>query len=178
MPKKDLNPGQYTCMVQITADNGVLKTFAVTFVVEDHVYESIVTEPTCTMKGYTTHRCTVCGSSYTDSEKEMLPHAYADGWKADESGHWKVCKNCGTRSAVEPHTFTWVVDKKSTNTKHEECTVCGYKKTSVMIPGDAGKHDVATGVRTNLPLWVGAAVVSGVGLTMLFILERRNRKNR
>lgn len=175
-PKDGLPAGNYTATVQMTGDTGVVKTFTVSFVVEDHTYESIVTEPTCTTKGYTTHRCTICGASYTDSEKEMLPYVFEDGWNSDESGHWKVCKNCGTKTETEAHTFTWVEDTKQA--KHEECTVCGYKKTSVMIPGDAGKHDVATGVRTNLPLWVGAAVVSGVGLTMLFILERRNRKNR
>ena len=36
------------------------------------------------------------------------------------------------------HTFIWVTDKESSHTengtKHEECSACGYKKTSVQIP--------------------------------------------
>ena len=34
---------------------------------ENHLFEDIVTEPTYTSGGYTTHTCTVCGYSYTDS---------------------------------------------------------------------------------------------------------------
>ena len=50
-----------------------------------HDYDAVVTEPTCTEKGYTTHTCTVCGDTYTDTETEMLDHDYVDG----------VCKDCG-----------------------------------------------------------------------------------
>jgi hypothetical protein len=32
-----------------------------------HKYESVVTPPTATEQGYTTHTCTVCGDSYVDS---------------------------------------------------------------------------------------------------------------
>jgi hypothetical protein len=32
-----------------------------------HKYESVVTKPTTTTQGYTTHTCTVCGDSYVDS---------------------------------------------------------------------------------------------------------------
>ena len=33
----------------------------------DHSYVSVVTPPTTTSQGYTTHTCSVCGDSYTDS---------------------------------------------------------------------------------------------------------------
>ena len=39
-----------------------------------HSYESVVTEPTCTEQGYTTHTCASCGQSYVDSETEALGH--------------------------------------------------------------------------------------------------------
>ena len=42
----------------------------------DHKYESVVTAPTCTEKGYTTHTCSVCDHSYTDTEVEALDHKY------------------------------------------------------------------------------------------------------
>ena len=39
-----------------------------------HKYESVVTDPTCTTAGYTTHTCSVCKDSYTDSEVAALGH--------------------------------------------------------------------------------------------------------
>ncbi|MBQ7005498.1 MAG: hypothetical protein IJN68_03620 [Clostridia bacterium] len=45
-------------------------------VANGHNYNSVVTEPTCTEKGYTTHTCSVCGSSYADSEVAPLGHNY------------------------------------------------------------------------------------------------------
>ncbi|MBC5689707.1 hypothetical protein H8S37_12335 [Mediterraneibacter sp. NSJ-55] len=36
------------------------------------------------------------------------------------------------------HTFKWIIDKEAEETKaglkHEECTICGYKKAAVEIP--------------------------------------------
>ena len=39
-----------------------------------HDYEAVVTEPTCTEPGYTTHTCSRCSDSYVDSEVEALGH--------------------------------------------------------------------------------------------------------
>ena len=44
-----------------------------------HNYTSVVTAPTCTEKGYTTHTCTSCGASYTSDHKEALGHTDEDG---------------------------------------------------------------------------------------------------
>ena len=38
-----------------------------------HKYTSVVTAPTCTVKGYTTYTCT-CGDTYTADEVEVVPH--------------------------------------------------------------------------------------------------------
>ena len=40
-----------------------------------HTYEEVVTAPTCTEQGYTTHTCTKCGDSYVDSYVEALGHS-------------------------------------------------------------------------------------------------------
>ena len=45
-------------------------------IASEHSYQSIVTSPTCTEKGYTTHTC-ACGHSYVDAEKNALGHNYA-----------------------------------------------------------------------------------------------------
>ena len=41
-----------------------------------HAYEAVVTAPTCTAEGYTTHTCTRCGDCYVDSIVAALGHAY------------------------------------------------------------------------------------------------------
>jgi len=42
-----------------------------------HKYESVVTEPTCTEQGYTTHTCSVCGDSYVDTYVDALGHDFS-----------------------------------------------------------------------------------------------------
>ncbi|MBR4432837.1 MAG: InlB B-repeat-containing protein, partial [Paludibacteraceae bacterium] len=39
-----------------------------------HNYTAVVTQPTCTEKGYTTHTCSGCGDSYVDSYVDALGH--------------------------------------------------------------------------------------------------------
>ncbi|MBD5149150.1 MAG: hypothetical protein HDT18_01950, partial [Oscillibacter sp.] len=44
-----------------------------------HDYEAVVTDPTCTEEGCTTHICTRCGDSYVDDAVEALGHVWDDG---------------------------------------------------------------------------------------------------
>lgn len=64
-------------------------------------------------------------------------HNYGTEWKYDETNHWHECE-CGNKADTTAHTFKQIIDKEATATekgsKHEECTVCGYKKTAVDIP--------------------------------------------
>ena len=62
-----------------------------------HSYTSVVTAPSCTEKGYTTHTCT-CGDSYVDSYTDALGHSY---------GAWKQTKapTC-TAAGIETRTCT------------------------------------------------------------------------
>lgn len=57
-----------------------------------HSYESVVTAPTCTEGGYTTHTCTICGESYSDNPVEPLGHSWDD-----ETAVVKNCTVCGFR---------------------------------------------------------------------------------
>ena len=75
-------------------------------------------------------------------------HKYGTEWKYDETNHWHECE-CGNKADITAHNFKWIVDRKATTTekgsKHEECTVCGYKKTAVDIPKiDSHNHDYGT----------------------------------
>lgn len=64
-------------------------------------------------------------------------HKYGTEWKYDETNHWHECE-CGNKADITAHNFKWIIDKEATTaekgSKHEECTVCGYKKTAVDIP--------------------------------------------
>ena len=78
-------------------------------------------------------------SEITDKTSVIISaagHTLSD-WKADDNSHWHECE-CGYKADVAQHSFKWVVDKEANATqkgaKHEECTVCGYKRASVEIP--------------------------------------------
>ena len=86
-----------------------------------HSYKDVVTAPTCTEKGYTTHTC-ACGDSYMDTYVDALGHAWDNG---------KVTKE-PTETETGVKTFT--------------CTRCGETKTET-IPKLAHEHsykDVVT----------------------------------
>ena len=82
-------------------------------------------------------------SFWVETELTMIPtadshtHSYGTAWKCDGTNHWHECA-CGDTADTAAHTFKWVTDKEATATekgsKHEECTVCGYKKAAVEIP--------------------------------------------
>ncbi len=43
-----------------------------------HDYEAVVTAPTCTVDGYTTYTCSVCGDTYKDDEVQATDHIPAE----------------------------------------------------------------------------------------------------
>ena len=64
-------------------------------------------------------------------------HNYGTDWHKNSEKHWHECSVCHEKKDEAAHTFAWKVDKQATVTatgaKHEECTVCGYKKNAVVI---------------------------------------------
>ena len=106
-----------------------------------HTFKQIIDkEATATEKGSKHEECTVCGykKAAVDIPKiDSHNHKYGMEWKYDETNHWHECE-CGNKADITAHTFKQIIDKEATATekgsKHEECTVCGYKKTAVDIP--------------------------------------------
>jgi len=82
-------------------------------------------------------------SFWVETDLTMTPaadghtHKYGTEWKYDETNHWHECE-CGNKADITAHNFKLIIDKEATATekgsKHEECTVCGYKKAAVDIP--------------------------------------------
>ena len=106
-----------------------------------HTFKQIIDkEATTTEKGSKHEECTVCGykKAAVDIPKiDSHNHNYGTEWKYDETNHWHECE-CGNKADITAHTFKQIIDKEATATekgsKHEECTVCGYKKAAVDIP--------------------------------------------
>lgn len=88
-------------------------------------------------------------------------HTYAGSpWYQDATSHWHQCtdKGCpdpgGSTKDLASHTFVWEVDKAATKTqtglKHEECTVCHFKRSkNTVIPVLPGSGTTTPG--TTIP---------------------------
>lgn len=88
-------------------------------------------------------------------------HTYAGSqWSQDATSHWHQCTDtdcpdplASTKDQAR-HTFVWKVDKAATKTqtglKHEECTVCGHKRSeNTVIPKLSGSGTATPG--TTIP---------------------------
>ena len=106
-----------------------------------HTFKQIIDkEATAAEKGSKHEECTVCGykKAAVDIPKiDSHNHDYGTEWKYDSTNHWHECED-GEKADITAHNFKWIIDKEATATekgsKHEECTVCGYKKAAVDIP--------------------------------------------
>lgn len=63
-------------------------------------------------------------------------HGYGTDWKSDDTNHWYECQ-CGDKAGFAAHSFVWKIDREATKTetgiRHEECTVCGNKRSENTI---------------------------------------------
>ena len=128
-------------------------------------------------------------SFWVETELTMIPtadshtHSYGTAWKYDDTNHWHECQ-CGDKADTAAHTFKWVTDKEATATekgsKHEECTVCGYKRSENTVidklPGSGSTGSPQTGDSSSV-LWLAILCISGGVLTVLGIASRKKSKN-
>lgn len=129
----------------------------------------------------------------TVDEAPAHTHTYGE-WNNDETNHWHECSDAsctdksGSVKGLAEHTFEWKVDKEATETatglKHEECSVCGYKRNEntviekiEKIPADISNNTTApvqtvpeTGDNSNLIFWLAVMFISAgslVGATVV-----------
>ena len=87
-------------------------------------------------------------------------HTYGGSWYSDANSHWHQCTDTdcpdplASTKDLAPHTFVWKVDTAATKTqtgqKHEECTVCGHKRSeNTVIPKLSGSGTATSG--TTIP---------------------------
>ena len=171
-------------------------------------------EATTTEKGSKHEECTVCGYKKTAVDIPKIDshnHDYGTEWKYDSTNHWHECED-GNKADITAHNFKWIIDKEATTTekgsKHEECTVCGYKKTAVDIPAigfgsssddeankptntvssESGSADQLnntantaspkTGNSGNIILWIALLFVSGGVFIAATAVDRKKTKNK
>ena len=110
----------------------------------EHSYTAVVTPPTCTEKGYTTHTC-ACGDSYVDTYVDALGHAWDGGTVTKQP--------TATETGIK--TFT--------------CTRCSATKTETIPAGScpsAGFTDVpgeGNWAHAGIDYCVANGLMSGVG---------------
>ena len=91
----------------------------------EHSYTAVVTAPTCTEKGYTTHTCS-CGDSYVDTYVDALGHAWDGGTVTKQP--------TATETGVRTYT----------------CTRCHETKTeSIPVTGSVDVTQMFTDVTKN-----------------------------
>ena len=90
----------------------------------EHSYTAVVTAPTCTEKGYTTHTC-ACGDSYVDTYVDALGHAWDNSKVTKEPTETETgvktftCTRCGeTKTETIPATGSVDVTEMFTDVSH------------------------------------------------------------
>ena len=112
--------------IQISDGNDALLNANIhyNYVSHTHSYKAVVTAPTCTEKGYTTHTC-ACGDSYVDTYTDALGHAWDSGkvtkpaTETEDGVKTFTCTCCGeTKTEVIPATGSVDVTKMFTDVSH------------------------------------------------------------
>lgn len=197
----------YSLTTQVNGGNGTISASKAGLAAGSH--ETIVFTPD---SGYQIDTVTVNGVKaevlsnmlevIMDADKTVIvtyksiPHIHNHGtaWKSDADNHWHECP-CGDRKDIAAHSFKWVIDKEPTATrkgsKHEECTVCGYKKAAVAIPAkgstvkpsdqpDKSGNTASsnTGDSSDPVLWSALLFISGGAVIGTTVVSRKKKYNR
>jgi len=106
--------GSYDNVVYCSVCNKELSREKVTVEANGHSYESIVTLPSCTEQGHTTHTCSVCSDSYKDTYVEAKGHSYGEVtyvWNEEhtEVTATRVCLNDDAHMETETVSTTYTV---------------------------------------------------------------------
>ena len=132
------------------------------YVSHTHSYKAVVTAPTCTSKGYTTHTC-ACGDSYVDTYVDALGHAWDNGKvtkepTATETGiRTYTCTRCSeTKTETIPkltheHSYKAVVTAPTCTAKGYTTHTCACGDSYVDTYVDALGHAWDSGKVTKQP---------------------------
>ena len=197
----------YSLTTQVNGGNGTISASKAGLAAGSH--ETIVFTPdsgykidTVTVNGVKAEVLSNMPEVIMDADKTVIvtykgiPHVHNHGkdWKSDADNHWHECP-CGDRKDIAAHSFKWVIDKEPTATrkgsKHEECTVCGYKKAAVAIPAKGSTVKPSdqpdkpgntassnTGDSSDPVLWSALLFISGGAVIGTTVVRRKKKYNR
>ena len=96
--------------------------FEITVSTCEHVYEAVVTEPTCTESGYTTYTCSNCGHTYRGDEVAVTEHSDSEPIEENENA-----ASCGANGSYDSVVY---------------CKTCGVEvsRETVVVPA-TGDHN-------------------------------------
>ena len=147
-----------------------------------HNYISVVTNPTCLEKGYTTHTCERCNDSYVSSYVNPTGHNYNEWYTINEPTcetnglQERACTNCNHKETSEINSTghiesEWIIDKeptkKKTGSKHTECNICKkiIKEEIIQkIPRKCSKKNV-----------ISTLLAINFVMTCICLLRKKNR---
>ena len=128
-----------------------------------HSWQNVVTEPTCTEQGFTTHTCTSCGEIYTDSYTAARGHSW-DAGKPDGTGkrvyHCTVCNEMRTEELTDIASCT--------TTLAGGCVYTGKEQKPAVTVSEGGKtlvegQDYTVSYSDNVNAGTAKVVVTGTG---------------
>ena len=116
-----------------------------------HDYSIKVVPATCTSKGYTLHKCSICGDEYKDTETNASGHKYTSSVtkkaSCTEDGTMTYTCDCGdsyteTIKAAGHKYETTTVPPTDTEAGYDEhvCSVCGDSYKDNIIPANGHSY--------------------------------------
>ena len=128
------NPGKFKRNEALTLYSKEIKNFDKWVVTSGSVVAILPNENTLNVTIITSDEDTTIEAT-RKSDASVHTHTYG-AWSNDDADHWHEC-SCKSKKDVASHSFKWVIDKAATLTntglKHEECSICGYKKQAVTV---------------------------------------------
>ena len=142
-----------------------------------HSHSAVVTSPTCTTQGYTTHTCH-CGDSYIDSyvgalgheeviDKAVSPTCTATGFTegkhcsvcdevlvkqevVEALGHDEITHNAKTPTCTEIGWNAYVTCSRCDYTTYQEIPATGHTESAVVVENNVAPTCTATGSYDNV----------------------------
>ena len=152
-------PGQYDLVTYCSVCGVQMERARVYTQPLGHDYQGIVTDPTCTEDGYTTHTCTRCGDTYVDTPTPAIGHNWGEvsfTWNGVESAiASRTCENNSEHHESVEAVITSEVTQEPTP---EEDGIRLYIATAAFDDGTVATDEKtvpipATGYTYGAPIW-------------------------
>ncbi len=109
----------------------------------------------------------------------LSEHSSTGIWHYDDNGHYHVCE-CGAILDQAAHSYKWVIDKEATSTstglKHEECTICGHQKETVVIP--TLEVEIPDTLYNNIASRLETLCITGIALSAMVFYRHKRKYNK